>query len=140
MPVGNPKPQTIATKKYEKKAGFVSKSYKLKQDLVEQFAEACNKSGISQAGQLTKMMTAFACKQDVEKEYVKQKQALDDSMIQIQRAISALRKIQNETTEESVQDELERVIENLLGIKDSRLEAMLKLYDIYNMIYQDTPE
>lgn len=59
MPVGSPKPQTVATKKYEKKAGFVSKSYKLKQDLVEQFAEACDKSGISQAGQLTKMMREF---------------------------------------------------------------------------------
>ena len=41
MPVGNPKPQTVATKKYEKKAGFVSKSYKLKRTLVDQFADAC---------------------------------------------------------------------------------------------------
>lgn len=59
MPVGDPKPQTIATKKYEKKAGFLSKSYKLKRDVVDQFAEACDKAGVSQAAQLTKMMTAF---------------------------------------------------------------------------------
>lgn len=59
MPIGNPKPQTIATKKYEKKLGFVSKSYKLKQETVEQFAEACDKAGVSQAGQLTKMMKEF---------------------------------------------------------------------------------
>lgn len=59
MPIGNPKPQTIATKKYEKKVGFVSKSYKLKQETVEQFAEACDKAGVSQAGQLTKMMKEF---------------------------------------------------------------------------------
>ncbi len=59
MPVGSPKPQTIATKKYEAKAGFVSKSYKLKKEIVEQFAEACEVAGVSQAAQLTKMMKTF---------------------------------------------------------------------------------
>lgn len=59
MPIGNPKPQTIATKKYEQKAGFVSKSYKLRRELVEQFAEACEAAGVSQAAQLTAMMKAF---------------------------------------------------------------------------------
>lgn len=59
MPIGNPKPQTIATKKYEQKAGFVSKSYKLRRELVDQFAEACEKAGVSQAAQLTAMMTEF---------------------------------------------------------------------------------
>lgn len=59
MPVGSPKPQTVATKKYEKKAGFVSKSYKLRRELVDQFAEACDKAGVSQAAQLTKMMKEF---------------------------------------------------------------------------------
>lgn len=59
MPVGNPKPQTIATKKYEKKAGFMSKSYKLRKEIVEQFAEACDVAGVSQASQLSKMMKQF---------------------------------------------------------------------------------
>lgn len=59
MPVGSPKPQTIATKKYEEKAGWISKSYKLKRELVEQFAAACQEAGISQAAQLTKMMNEF---------------------------------------------------------------------------------
>ena len=59
MPVGNPKPQTIATKKYEAKAGWVSKSYKLKKEVVEAFAEACEKKGVSAAGQLTEMMKQF---------------------------------------------------------------------------------
>lgn len=59
MPVGSPKPQTIATKKYEKKAGFVSKSYKLKREVVDQFAKACDMAGVSQAAQLTKMMKEF---------------------------------------------------------------------------------
>lgn len=66
MPVGSPKPQTIATKKYEQKAGFVSKSYKLKRELVDQFAAACEKAGISQAAQLTKMMNAFIEEQNNE--------------------------------------------------------------------------
>lgn len=64
MPVGSPKSQTIATKKYEKKAGFVSKSYKLRRELVDQFAETCEKAGVSQAGQLTKMMKAFIDEQN----------------------------------------------------------------------------
>lgn len=59
MPVGSPKPQTVATRKYEEKAGWVSKSYKLKREVVEQFAEACEKAGVSQAAQLTKMMNEF---------------------------------------------------------------------------------
>ncbi|MBO5062883.1 MAG: hypothetical protein J6C08_00155 [Campylobacter sp.] len=53
------KPQTIATRKYEAKAGWVSKSYKLKKDVVEAYADACAKVGVSAAGQLTKMMQGF---------------------------------------------------------------------------------
>ena len=59
MPVGSPTPQTLATKKYEKKAGWVSKSYKLKREVVDQFAETCERTGVSQAAQLTKMMQEF---------------------------------------------------------------------------------
>ena len=59
MPVGKPKPQTIATKKYEKKAGWISKSYKLKRNTIEDFTKACKKAGVSQAGQITKMMNEF---------------------------------------------------------------------------------
>ncbi len=60
MPVGAPKPQTIATRKYEKKAGWISKSYKLKKEVVEEYADACSRAGVSQAGQLMKMMKEFA--------------------------------------------------------------------------------
>lgn len=45
--------------KWNEKAGLISKSYKLKRELVEQFADACNKAGVSQAAQLTKMMKEF---------------------------------------------------------------------------------
>lgn len=59
MPIGNPNKQTIATKKYNEKIGMVSKSYKLKKGLVEEFAKACEKAGVSQAAQLSKMMKEF---------------------------------------------------------------------------------
>lgn len=45
--------------KWNEKAGYMSKSYKLKRELVEQFAEACEKAGVSQAGKLSEMMKNF---------------------------------------------------------------------------------
>lgn len=53
VPVGNPTKQTIATKKYKVKVGWISISYKLKKELVEEFAQACDEVGVSQAGQLS---------------------------------------------------------------------------------------
>lgn len=51
--------QTLRNQRYQNKAGWVSKSYKLKKETVEAFADACNKAGVSQAGQITKMMKEF---------------------------------------------------------------------------------
>ena len=59
MPVGSPTKQTIATKKYENKVGIVAKSYKLRRELVDRFASACEKEGISQAAKLTELMEKF---------------------------------------------------------------------------------
>ena len=59
MPVGKPSRQTIATEKYMKKAGWISKSYKIKREIAEDYAEACEAAGVSQAGQLMNMMKAF---------------------------------------------------------------------------------
>ncbi len=59
MPVGSPKPQTVATKKYQQKTGWIAKSYKLKREIVDAYAAACEKAGVSAAGQLTKMMEEF---------------------------------------------------------------------------------
>lgn len=59
MPVGNPSKQTIATRKYEAKAGWISKSYKLKKEVVEEYAKACDDAGVSQAGKLMEMMREF---------------------------------------------------------------------------------
>lgn len=57
--MNNANPQTKATEKYQKKVGLMSKSYKLKREVVEAFAEACDKIGVSQAGKLTELMKGF---------------------------------------------------------------------------------
>lgn len=57
--------QTLRNERYQKKAGWVSKSYKLKREVVDAYAEACEKAGVSAAGQLTKMMKEFI--EEVEK-------------------------------------------------------------------------
>lgn len=51
--------QTLRNERYQKKAGWVSKSYKLKKEVVDAYAEACEKARVSAAGQLTKMMKEF---------------------------------------------------------------------------------
>lgn len=51
--------QTLRNERYQKKAGWLSKSYKLKREVAEAYAEACDKAGVSQAGQLTKMMNEY---------------------------------------------------------------------------------
>ena len=51
--------QTLRNERYQKKAGWVSKSYKLKKEVVDAYAEACEKAGVSAAGQLPKMMKEF---------------------------------------------------------------------------------
>lgn len=59
MPAGSPSKQTVATEKYRKKNGIVAKNFKLKKELVEAYAEACKKAGVSQTGQIAKLMQSF---------------------------------------------------------------------------------
>ena len=49
-----------ATRLYESKIGLISKSYKLKRDIVESFKEACEKNGVSQASVLSAYMVEYA--------------------------------------------------------------------------------
>lgn len=51
--------QTIATTKYQKKVGLISKTYKLKKSIVDDFKQACDLNGESQAEVLTKLMTKY---------------------------------------------------------------------------------
>lgn len=55
MPKGKPNLQTIASEKYQKKAGYMTKGFQIKRELADQFAAACEKAGVSQAGQITNM-------------------------------------------------------------------------------------
>lgn len=66
MPKGKPGAQTIATQKYQQKIGLISKSYKLKQELVERFAAACDKAGVSQAAKISELMEQFIAEQDTQ--------------------------------------------------------------------------
>ena len=59
MPRGNPSRATLATEKYHKKAGYKSKAFKLKGDVAERFAEACNRIGVSQTAKITELMEKF---------------------------------------------------------------------------------
>ena len=59
MPKGSPNAQTKATAKYQEKAGYFTKGFKLKRDLADEFAAACEKAGVSQASQISKMMREF---------------------------------------------------------------------------------
>lgn len=55
--------QSRAIKKYSEKEGLISKSYKLKREIVEAFAESCRSAGVSQASQLTNLMNEYVSKQ-----------------------------------------------------------------------------
>ena len=59
MPIGSPKPQTVASEKYQKKAGYMTKGFNIKRDVEEAFQEACNKVGVSQASKITELMNRF---------------------------------------------------------------------------------
>lgn len=53
------KPQTVASRKYQQKVGLIAKSFKLRKELADRFAMACEKAGVSQAAQISKMMEDF---------------------------------------------------------------------------------
>lgn len=59
MPVGSPNKQTKASKKYQDKVGYISKSYKLKKDVVQEFADKCNSDDRSQASVITELMKLY---------------------------------------------------------------------------------
>ena len=59
MPKESPTAQTTATEKYRKKAGIITKNFKMKKEIADSFAEACEKAGVSQTGQIIAMMQAF---------------------------------------------------------------------------------
>ena len=59
MPRGNPNRQTISTEKYQKKAGYRAKTFKIKGDIGDRFAVACRLAGVSQSSKITELMQEF---------------------------------------------------------------------------------
>lgn len=59
MPKGSPNTQTKATAKYQQKAGYISKGFKLKKEIAEKFRLACEKNGESQASVITRFMESY---------------------------------------------------------------------------------
>ncbi|MBQ8956726.1 MAG: chemotaxis protein [Lachnospiraceae bacterium] len=59
MPRGNPNKQTIATYKYQTKAGYMTKGFKLKREIVEDFEKAIERSGESQAAVIAEFMKNY---------------------------------------------------------------------------------
>lgn len=59
MPRGAPNTQTKATDKYQKKAGLIAKSFKIKKTLAEEFSQACEEAGVGQAATISRLMQQF---------------------------------------------------------------------------------
>lgn len=64
MPVGNPNKNTIRVEKYQKKAGYKIKGFKLKGDVADRFADACKECGESQASVITRLMESYILEGD----------------------------------------------------------------------------
>ena len=59
MPRGEPKKTTIRNARWNKKAGYKTKGFNLRGDIADQFAEACDKAGRSQASVIQELMQDF---------------------------------------------------------------------------------
>ena len=59
MPKGNPNPQTVASMKYQKKAGLIAKSFKIKKTLADEFRKACKERGEGQAAVVTRLLQGY---------------------------------------------------------------------------------
>ncbi len=60
MPRGNPSKQTQATEKYQKKAGYIVKAFKIKKEVADAFYDACKRNGVSQASVITEFMNNYS--------------------------------------------------------------------------------
>lgn len=122
--------------KWNAKAGLISKSYKLKKEVTEQFAEACKEENISQAGQITKMMNRFINRKEIEKEYAEVHSGLEDCCVGIDVVINGLKELSRDAQSEELRARVEGCINDVFLVKDDLMKHNRKLYDSYNKIYQ----
>ncbi|SDY29400.1 hypothetical protein [Eubacterium barkeri] len=59
MTIAKAKNRYDAQERWQEKVGLVSKSYKLKKDLVDDFAKKCKENGESQAAAITRLMEQY---------------------------------------------------------------------------------
>ena len=59
MPKGDPSKATQRVERYQKKAGYKVKGFKLKGDIAERFEAACKVAGESQAAVITRLMEEY---------------------------------------------------------------------------------
>ena len=59
MPKGQPNKNTVRVERYQKKVGYSVKSFKLKGNVADRFAQACENAGRSQASVITELMEKY---------------------------------------------------------------------------------
>lgn len=64
MPKGAPNKNTVRVDRYQKKVGYKVKSFKLKGDIGDRFAAACEAAGVSQAEKIAELMERFIAEQN----------------------------------------------------------------------------
>lgn len=67
VPKGSPNKNTIRVDRYQKKVGYKVKGFKLKGDVADRFAAACQAAGVSQAAKITELMEQFISEQSTQK-------------------------------------------------------------------------
>lgn len=56
-----------AQDRWNKKAGYISKSYKVNQNIADDFASSCKEMGVSQSGELLKLIYERIYKEELER-------------------------------------------------------------------------
>mgnify|MGYP002854343140 CR=1 FL=1 len=59
MPKGSPSKQTIRAQRYQDKIGYISKGFKMKRELADEFRDVCQRNGVSQASVITEFMRKY---------------------------------------------------------------------------------
>lgn len=133
MPKGNPSKQTLASEKYQKKAGYMTKGFKLKREIVEQFEKACERVGKPQAEVIREFMEEFVQQNEEEKMTAgNRSESLEEKR---ERHIKETRdliedwKIELQFAREQGNQEFKRYCEFMLKVENNTLK-LLEEYEI----------
>lgn len=135
MPKGSPNKQTIASEKYQKKAGYMVKGFKLKRDIVEQFEKVCEEENVSQAAKITELMKGCNRK-EIEKAYIESREKLEEIDRMIGEAIPYVKRLEKKVEEETDLREIEEILSKIFEKQRELAEAYHKNYDNYNEAYK----